>query len=168
MPKRICPRHGVHDGKRCPSCPQGGRRTTQHEIRSSRRWQRVAKFVRRRDGNRCTYGAFKGERFDSPDGRCTKTGPSLPVHHIADVERNPQLAFEPANCRTVCTTHHNRLENERRSNEARARREQGDGGPAAHWRLRSRDAGARPAPGTVSAADAAVARADAARGGLNR
>lgn len=156
---RICPRHGVHAGARCPKCPQGGRRTTQHEIRSTKRWQRVAKFVRRRDGYRCTFGLHRGEARE----RCKKTGPSLPVHHVQDVENHPELAFEPANCRTLCTTHHNQIEAERRRNDAEARREQGAGRPGAHWRLEQHDAGARSAPGAGSPADAAVAAIAARR-----
>jgi 5-methylcytosine-specific restriction endonuclease McrA len=162
MPKRICPRHGVHEGKRCPQCPQGGRRTTQHQIRATKRWQRVAKFCRRRDGYRCTYGLHKGETIAG--GRCPKTGPSLPVHHVQPVEQFPDLAFEPANCRTVCTAHNNQLDAERRRNEARPERGQGHAGPEPHWRLRQHDAGTGSAPGTSSPADRAVAAADRARG----
>jgi 5-methylcytosine-specific restriction endonuclease McrA len=158
--KRICGRHGVYDGARCPSCPQGGRRTTQHEIRSSKRWQRVAKFVRRRDGNRCTYGTYKGEHVDG--GRCTKTGPSLPVHHVQPVEEAPELAFEPGNCRTLCTTHHNRIDAERRRNGTK-RDDRGQAAPGPDWRRRDR-VEARVDPATASAGAAAAARAAAGTG----
>jgi 5-methylcytosine-specific restriction endonuclease McrA len=165
MPHRICPRHGVHAGKTCPQCPAGGKRTTQHEIRSSKRWTRVSRFVRRRDGNRCTYGTHRGERVDNADGRCAKTGPSLPVHHVQPVEQHPELAFEPANCRTLCTSHHNQIDAQRRANE-KAIRGQGDAVPGPGWRRRAGEgrnhaSGASPADTAVAAIAAAQHVGDA-------
>lgn len=56
-----------------------------------REWQSVRHGVLERDGWACQH--------------CGKRG-RLEVHHLKRVADHPDLAFDPANCRTLCTSCH--------------------------------------------------------------
>lgn len=84
-------------------------------MRSSRRWQKVREAAKRRDGNRCTYGLERGDRGTAayPGGRCPVTE-GLDGHHRLPVE-DGGAPYDLDNVRTVCATHHARLEAEQRA-----------------------------------------------------
>lgn len=123
--QRLCARHGRYVGQACPTCRRD--RATRpkkpsiaERARSSPRWKKVAAAAAERDGHRCTYGLEPGDRGAShyPQGRCpVKAG--LDGHHRIPIEAGG-AAFDLENVRTLCRTHHARLEQEARA----ARREE--------------------------------------------
>lgn len=115
--QRICARHGRFLGSTCPECrrERAGRpkrNTLAVQVRSSRRWKRVERAARERDGGRCTYGLQIGERGAGhyPDGRCPVTE-GLSGHHVVPIE-DGGAPYDLDNVRTLCAPHHARKEAE--------------------------------------------------------
>lgn len=119
--QRICARHGRHvDPDGCPKCRADRRqrpvkKTRAVVVRSSARWKKVVEQAKRRDGNRCTYGLERGDRGTRhyPDGRCPVTE-GLDGHHRLPIE-DGGAPYDLENVRTVCRTHHARLESDTRA-----------------------------------------------------
>lgn len=123
--QRLCARHGRYVGKACPTCRRDRatrpkRATSADRVRSTPRWKKVAAAAAARDGHRCTYGLEPGDRGVAhyPEGRCP-VREGLDGHHRIPIE-DGGAPYSLANVRTVCRTHHARLEQEARA----ARREE--------------------------------------------
>jgi hypothetical protein len=78
------------------------------QVRSSVRWQRLREKIMRRDKG-CTWGRWPGDlEPPAPPQRCSETRrEKLTVHHVDGAEANP---WDERKLRTLCYTHHNRLE----------------------------------------------------------
>lgn len=119
--QRLCARHGRYVGSSCPTCRRDRAtrpkpKTDAVRIRSTRKWKQVAAAARRRDGNRCTYGLELADFGSShyPDGRCPVVD-GLDGHHRTPIEDGGR-PYALDNVRTVCRTHHARLEQVERDN----------------------------------------------------
>lgn len=118
--QRICAQHGRYVGRSCPKCradraARPKKKTGAVAVRSSQRWKRVVEQAKRRDGHRCTYGLEPGDRGARHylGGRCPVTD-GLDGHHRTPIE-DGGAPYDLANVRTVCRTHHARLEAEQRA-----------------------------------------------------
>jgi hypothetical protein len=80
------------------------------KLRSTKRWQSARRVRLNMDGGRCTFGTHGAERFWTE--RCPVTK-DVDVHHIEPVN-DGGAPYDPANLRTLCETHHNQVEQERR------------------------------------------------------
>lgn len=61
-------------------------------------WQKIREQIRERDNNECQDCKKKGK----------VTIDQLEVHHIKELEYFPELAIEPSNLITLCTSCHNK------------------------------------------------------------
>jgi 5-methylcytosine-specific restriction endonuclease McrA len=118
--QRICAQHGRYVGRDCPKCrsvraARPKPRTRAVAVRSSARWKNVAAAAAKRDGHRCTYGLEDGDRGARtyPGGRCPVQD-GLTGHHRTPIE-DGGAPYDLANVRTLCATHHARLEAEART-----------------------------------------------------
>lgn len=117
--QKICAEHGRYVGRECPSCRAGRarrakRKTRAEAVRATARWKRAQAAAIARDGGRCTYGLEDGDRGVAhyPGGRCP-VEEGLQGHHRIPIE-DGGAPYDLRNVRTVCATHHARLEAELR------------------------------------------------------
>lgn len=113
------PTNGQHTNGRCPTChphyiarqPRGKHHDTpQRRLRTafyrSTKWKRTRQQIIQRDGRCTTCGTYD----------------HLQVHHITSITDAPDLALDPANLTTLCSTCHARESNTtKRKRDARAR-----------------------------------------------
>lgn len=115
----LCPTHGSYRIARvgraaCPACraerdQRAKPDTPARRIRSTRAWKRLRKLVVERDDGQCTFGTAPGEHYWT--GRCPVID-GLDVHHIVAID-DGGAPFDERNLRTLCATHHRRLEHGR-------------------------------------------------------
>lgn len=118
--QRICATHGRYVGRSCPTCRDDRARrpkprTLAERVRSTKRWKSTEREAKRRDDGRCTYGLEPGDRGTRhyPDGRCPVVD-GLQGHHRTPVE-DGGAPYDLENVRTLCATHHARVESEYRN-----------------------------------------------------
>lgn len=70
-----------------------------------RYWITLANRILERDGNECQECKREGKLTIKQHNK------KLDIHHIKELETNPELAYEESNLLTVCIHHHNILDN---------------------------------------------------------
>jgi hypothetical protein len=114
--QRICAAHGRYSGRRCEACAaerarRPKRKSAADRIRSTAAWKRAERRTIARDGDQCTYGTEIGD--GRVVGRRCPVVTGLQVHHRVAIE-DGGAPLDDSNLRTVCATHHARLEAESR------------------------------------------------------
>lgn len=67
-------------------------------------WKNLSKTIRGRDNNECQECKKEGKLTIKQHDK------KLDVHHIKELEKFPELAYEESNLETVCVNHHNILD----------------------------------------------------------
>lgn len=67
-------------------------------------WKILSKEILERDNNECQECKKKGKLTIKQQNK------KLDIHHIKELETNPELAYEKNNLITVCVHHHNILD----------------------------------------------------------
>lgn len=67
-------------------------------------WKNLSKTIRERDNNECQECKKEGKLTIKQHDK------KLDVHHIKELEKFPELAYEESNLETVCVNHHNILD----------------------------------------------------------
>ena len=68
-------------------------------------WKKLALKIYIRDGKECQECKKEGKLTIKQHGK------KLDIHHIKELETNPELAYVESNLETVCIHHHNILDN---------------------------------------------------------
>ena len=68
-------------------------------------WKKLAHKIYIRDGKECQECKKEGKLTIKQHGK------KLDIHHIKELETNPELAYVESNLETVCIHHHNILDN---------------------------------------------------------
>ncbi len=68
-------------------------------------WKKLSKEILERDRYECQECKKEGKLTIKQQGR------KLDIHHIKELETNPELAYVKSNLETVCIHHHNILDN---------------------------------------------------------
>lgn len=68
-------------------------------------WKRLSAKILQRDNNECQECKKEGKLTIKQHKK------KLDIHHIKELETNPELAYEESNLETVCVHHHNILDN---------------------------------------------------------
>lgn len=68
-------------------------------------WKRLSETILRRDCYECQECKKEGKLTIKQHGK------KLDIHHIQELETNPELAYIESNLITVCVHHHNILDN---------------------------------------------------------
>lgn len=68
-------------------------------------WINLSNKILQRDGNECQECKKEGKLTIKQHNK------KLDVHHIKELETNPELAYIESNLETVCVHHHNILDN---------------------------------------------------------
>lgn len=71
------------------------------------RWINLSNRILQRDGNECQECKKEGKLTIKQHDK------KLDVHHIKELETNPELAYIESNLETVCVHHHNILDNKK-------------------------------------------------------
>lgn len=74
-------------------------------------WINLANRILERDGNECQECKKEGKLTIKQHGK------KLDIHHIKELETNPELAYIESNLETVCVHHHNILDNKAFNNK---------------------------------------------------
>ena len=67
-------------------------------------WRNLSIRIRKRDNNECQECKKEGKLTIKQHDK------KLDVHHIKELEKFPELAYEESNLETVCVNHHNILD----------------------------------------------------------
>ena len=67
-------------------------------------WRNLSTRIRQRDNNECQECKKEGKLTIKQHDK------KLDVHHIKELEKFPELAYEESNLETVCVNHHNILD----------------------------------------------------------
>nr|DAV68423.1 MAG TPA: NinG recombination protein [Caudoviricetes sp.] len=70
-------------------------------------WINLSNRILQRDGNECQECKKEGKLTIKQHDK------KLDVHHIKELETNPELAYIESNLETVCVHHHNILDNKK-------------------------------------------------------
>lgn len=70
-------------------------------------WIRLSKRILERDGYECQECKKEGKLTIKQHKK------KLDIHHIKELETNPELAYTESNLLTVCVKHHNILDNKK-------------------------------------------------------
>jgi 5-methylcytosine-specific restriction endonuclease McrA len=112
MTARMCARHGLYAGHRCPFCENEAAeraaarpRTVAQRVRSTQRWKRTRERILNRDGHRCTFGLYLEDDAQGVPGGWCKAKKKIDVHHRVPIEDDGD-PYDDDNLRTLCKRHH--------------------------------------------------------------